>query len=64
MHITLHCRKCGNQDIPSDVSAAWNAEAQTWDIIAIFDASDCDTCDTETKLIERPVTSHKKGVVA
>ncbi|MEM7711799.1 MAG: hypothetical protein AAF264_13865 [Pseudomonadota bacterium] len=60
MPITLHCSKCGSEDIRSDASGAWNAEAQTWDIVAIFDASDCETCESETKLIERPVTARAK----
>lgn len=55
MTITIHCTHCGSADVRRDASVAWNAEVQEWEIVAIFDAADCESCGGETNLIERPM---------
>lgn len=59
MSITIHCATCGSDDVRRDASAAWNVETQEWEIVTVFDTADCETCCSETSLIEQGIgTAH------
>ncbi len=50
--IDIACKHCGSRDVRRDADAKWNAEAQTWELCAVFDNATCDECGGETSLIE------------
>ena len=48
------CATCGSQNVCADAFAAWNVEAQRWEVAAIMDEGHCcedcgEACDIETR---------------
>ncbi len=53
--ITIHCETCGSEDVRRDASVEWNPELQTWEVVVVYDAADCEDCGGETNLIEKQI---------
>ncbi len=47
MKITLHCPRCGSEDITRDGLLRWCVDAQAWEAAGELDAMNCDACDAE-----------------
>lgn len=46
------CSHCQSPNVRRDAYAAWNTEAQTWELATVYDAAYCTDCDGETSLEE------------
>ncbi len=46
------CGACGSTEIRADAYAEWDAETQDWVLRSIFDHKVCETCESETTLLE------------
>ena len=55
--ITIHCETCGSENVRRDASVEWNSELQTWEVVVVYDAADCEDCGGETTLIEKPIVA-------
>ena len=56
--VTIHCAGCDSEDVMRDGWATWNAELQVWESADLQDHAWCNSCDGETKLIERAVRDY------
>lgn len=52
--IVITCANCGSADVRRDAFAAWNVEAQDWEIASVYDEGHCEDCEGEARLIEVP----------
>lgn len=50
--INIICAVCGSADILKDAYAKWDTEKQEWVLQNVFDNTDCNICEGETKTIE------------
>jgi hypothetical protein len=44
------CRHCGSENVRADAYAAWSVDSQQWEIVTIFENTDCEDCGGETSL--------------
>ena len=54
--VTKHCETCGGENVKANAYAEWNPELQTWELVAIFDNTDCHDCGGQCHLVDRKVT--------
>lgn len=45
--VKLVCPKCGSSNIHKDAAAAWNEEAQAWELSSYHDSETCNDCGAE-----------------
>jgi len=55
--IEVYCEHCGSTDVRRDADAAWNVEAQEWELVTVYDNATCEECGGETSLGERAPTT-------
>ncbi|NSY39300.1 hypothetical protein [Leisingera sp. ANG59] len=53
--VSVHCGKCGGQNIKADATAVWVNEIQDWELSAVFDSCVCEDCGQEVKTYEFPI---------
>ncbi len=41
------CPRCGSEEVYKDAAAAWNREAQEWELCSVHDSETCSACDAE-----------------
>lgn len=46
------CERCGGDNVTSDAVAAWNVDAQQWELLNTFDNTDCNDCGGEAHLTQ------------
>jgi len=56
--LTIHCAACGSEDVMEDAWAVWDPELQFWEAADLQDHAYCNTCDGETRLVDRPVREY------
>ena len=49
------CSTCGSDKVFRDATAAWCVETQQWEMVTVFDHSDCEQCNGECSLTEKEV---------
>lgn len=49
------CKSCGSDDIVRDACASWDADAQDWSLIGVFEPITCQGCEREGDFITRDV---------
>lgn len=47
--LQMVCRYCGSSYIVKDAWACWSVEAQRWELDNFYDATQCNSCDGESK---------------
>jgi hypothetical protein len=47
------CDACGSDRVVRDAWASWDVDAQDWQLENVFDDAFCQTCETETRLVEK-----------
>lgn len=52
MKIGMRCSVCKSEDVRRDADAAWNEEAQEWELCAVYDNAVCERCGGETSIEE------------
>lgn len=57
--VRIVCPKCGSENVHKDAAAAWNAEAQAWELSSVHDSETCNDCGAEGDFFadRRPLTS-------
>jgi len=53
---TIHCTQCDGQNIRADASAEWNPELQMWELVTVFDNTDCEDCGGECSTVEKEIS--------
>lgn len=53
--IQMKCSHCGSTNVTRDAAVAWNMDYQTWELITVFDHSDCNDCGGECSLVEEEI---------
>jgi len=53
--VRMVCSSCGGTEVRRDGYTAWNEETQQWELITVFDNSDCETCGGECSIDEVPI---------
>ena len=48
------CRTCGSDNVQVDAYAAWVIEIQDWELASCFEASVCEDCGGECRIIDVP----------
>lgn len=61
MKVEMICGTCGGAKVMRDAWAMWDAAAQGWALGAVFDYAQCDDCEGETSLQERPAADERAG---
>ena len=44
------CSTCGSRDVRADAYTAWSDEKQEWEIVTVFENTDCEDCGGKTNL--------------
>lgn len=52
MKIQMVCKKCGSTDVRRDADALWSVERQQWELVGLYDAAFCESCQDTTNLTE------------
>ncbi len=56
------CHRCGSDDVTKDALAKWNVEDQRWELAALLDSSNCETCGAELRYVnDASLQEHKNG---
>ena len=50
--VQMICETCGSNNVMHDAWAVWDVEAQRWELGATFDYAHCETCESETHIVE------------
>lgn len=53
--VTIYCASCGSENVKADAYAEWNPELQMWEIVSLFDNTDCEDCGGECSTVEREI---------
>jgi hypothetical protein len=54
--VKMVCSQCGSEDVFADAYAAWDADAQAWEVTQTFEKGGyCNKCDGETRIEEQPI---------
>jgi hypothetical protein len=48
LRVRYVCETCGGDRLTKDATAEWDETAQRWDLAAVYDATTCADCDSET----------------
>jgi ribosomal protein S27AE len=50
--IAILCGRCGSTDVSRDALTEWSVELQDWVLRGVLDNATCETCGTESHLVE------------
>jgi len=50
--IDIVCGRCGSREVTRDAGAQWDADAQEWVLLAVYDGATCEKCEDYTTLRE------------
>lgn len=53
--VQMVCSCCGSDDVTRDACARWNVDNQQWEMVTVYDNTDCQKCEGETRLEEREI---------
>lgn len=56
--LSIHCIACCSENVMRDCWVTWNAELQLWEATDLQDHAYCNTCDGETKLVQRTIRDY------
>jgi hypothetical protein len=48
LRVRYVCETCGGDRLTKDATAEWDETAQRWDLAAVYDATTCADCESET----------------
>lgn|GEM_PF-3539166 len=54
------CDICGSTNVTSDALAAWNVEAQEWEVRWLLDSSDCNACGSDNCVADKDADDYTK----
>lgn len=57
--VKLICPHCGSDDVSGDACARWDIATQDWDLTAVYDSKNCETCGELKYLDEEPLSDEE-----
>jgi hypothetical protein len=55
--IKIICTECRSEEVRRDAYAIWSVEDQKWELLTVFDTTDCEVCGREVETMEIEIES-------